>query len=348
MSFLDEVEPEFKSWRKLVAFLVSIPAPGWIFRGLSSYDYSPLSKLEHTLHTAGVPQEEWKGRENLGLAFFKEKARHWLSEIPRDNDLLGWFSLMQHYGAPTRLTDWTVSPFVACYFALEKADEGSDNAALWMLNADACRSVIGTSFPFGRDHMGVVSRTTSNPKGKIIEKTYPGRTITDEHVSEEENQLLREAIEKEAVWPLPLPILRPDIRMAAQQACFVCSGKLSSGQGSTAVELLMKGADREEIGKRYSSLVISGRYLTSQPSFVKADENGKPINDTMKFNFEVPSAMVKKIRLPHRWRAQALASLAMMNITADTLFPGLDGVGRTTEMYIQFGTPVSMRQYLGL
>ena len=348
MRFLDEVEPEFESWEKLVALLISMPASGWVFRGLSNYDYSLLSKLERTLDTAGIPKENWREQENRGLAFFKERARHLLSETPKDNDLLGWFSFMQHYGAPTRLMDWTVSPFVACYFAFEKVDADSDCAALWMLNAVACRSVIGTIFPFGRDHMGVLSHTTYSPEGKIINKTYPGRTITDEHVSENENQLLREAIEKETFWPLPFPILHPDRRMMAQQACFVCSGKMSSGKEPTAVDLLMKKVDREEITKRYSSLVIRGHYLTGQPFFVKTDKNGKIINGTMKFIFEVPSAMVKKIRLPYKWRAQALESLAMMNITTDTLFPGLDGVGRTTEMYIQFGMPVSMRQYLGL
>jgi hypothetical protein len=44
-----------------------------------------------------------------------------------------WLFLMQHYGVPTRLLDWTESPLVALYFALNDETVKDRNAALWAL-----------------------------------------------------------------------------------------------------------------------------------------------------------------------------------------------------------------------
>ena len=46
-------------------------------------------------------------------------------------------TLMQHYGAPTRLLDWTLSPWVACYFAAQDAENADkEDAAIWAFNRE--------------------------------------------------------------------------------------------------------------------------------------------------------------------------------------------------------------------
>jgi hypothetical protein len=52
-------------------------------------------------------------------------------------DYWGWYFLMQHYGAPTRLLDWTDSVLVALFFALNsdsKTPTDDEDAAVWMLD----------------------------------------------------------------------------------------------------------------------------------------------------------------------------------------------------------------------
>src|SRR5215204_170331 len=173
-SFEDEEKPQPTSWAELLQVLVELDLTGWIFRGLGNYTYKPVSSLERTLQNSDVDLADWRERENRALAFFKERAIHHRSETPADNDLVGWWALMQHYGAPTRLTDWTVSPFVACYFAYERSVQKAGSAALWMLNVDECRAPFGELFLSGRrDHMGTVASSV-HKDGEEIERTYPG------------------------------------------------------------------------------------------------------------------------------------------------------------------------------
>jgi hypothetical protein len=47
------------------------------------------------------------------------------------HDVLSQWGLMQHYGAPTRLLDWTLSPYVAAYFAVHQ--HADTNGEIWIL-----------------------------------------------------------------------------------------------------------------------------------------------------------------------------------------------------------------------
>lgn len=62
---------------------------------------------------------------------FKTVAPSLYSDIPGKEDDLAWLILMQHYGVPTRLLDWTESILIALYFAVK--DFPKDDGEIWTL-----------------------------------------------------------------------------------------------------------------------------------------------------------------------------------------------------------------------
>lgn len=105
-------------------------------------------KLVPSIHHKGASLRE----RNLTFRFMHmAKSRH--RECPPNADHSGWLFLMQHYGLPTRLLDWTDSLLVALYFAIEDAQFDGVEASLWAMSPAGLNfSESGEGLVYSADH----------------------------------------------------------------------------------------------------------------------------------------------------------------------------------------------------
>ncbi|UFS70178.1 FRG domain-containing protein [Geomonas sp. RF6] len=104
----------------------------YAFRGLSDAAY----RLNTTLMRLGG---DYAALERHLLRNFKKYAHR--SGAERDS-LWHWLSVAQHYGLPTRILDWTYSPFVAMHFATSNIEKYSTDGAIWAINYDKAHQML--------------------------------------------------------------------------------------------------------------------------------------------------------------------------------------------------------------
>lgn len=241
-------ETRLESWSEFVA--IADRLDDWVFRGQPNDVWPLVSSLTRHLQQYCPDTSLWPLREERSIRIFRRKAHMYLEPNSLDNDLR-CLALMQHHGAPTRLIDFTKSPFVAAFFAMWHLQGDS---AVFALNTPALWQAAPNFDPqLTRDEIDL--RRPGNYEKYFASNRYG------------------------LVWfgePSTM-----DARLVAQSGLLVVPGKLD--------------APLEQLLACYEA--------------------------------DIP--LLRKFVLPRRIRSEALHALYRMNVTAATLFPGLDGLARS-------------------
>ncbi|MDK3258180.1 FRG domain-containing protein [Blastococcus capsensis] len=144
---------EFEAWSEFKAFVSDdildghcegVMCKDLVFRGQGNANWPLTASLDRILsHVATQVRQQI--HETM-LSSFRTRAK---GESPLPGNDAEVLALMQHYGAPTRLLDWSGSPYVAAFFAfsstrwaqgqsnVEEDEEDEANCAIFALRRDS-------------------------------------------------------------------------------------------------------------------------------------------------------------------------------------------------------------------
>lgn len=225
--------------------------PDFYFRGQGDKRY-PLEPSLIRHFKKDISANDALDIEYHSIAEFKRLAHLFMQSkfLPdREMGKLFWLPLMQHYGAPTRLLDWTASPYVGLYFAVK--DLSNNDGVIWFFNWKELRQKI-------------TQKDTDYLRGA---KWIPNNAFRSDAPS----------------YLIDLPPSIQTDRMVAQQSVFTMSINIM-GNHELIIDEFLDNTNNTFYGK----IVIS--------SSLKSD---------------------------------FLKYLRMINITASSLFPGIEGLGKS-------------------
>lgn len=192
-----------REWNALLDRYEAFKSGQWCFRGDRLNEHGLKTSLERAaIDRWGCEWSEMAAIEAGLLRRFKREAHLYLAHEPDEGDKIGWFSLMRHHGAPTRLLDWTYSFFVALYFAIART-EPNEAPRVRAMNLERVRNRVE-----GQDHL----------RGLLAEDPNAKREGTV-------NAIIDHSPPRPLVFPLNP--WRMNRRLVLQQAVFLVPGDIT-------------------------------------------------------------------------------------------------------------------------
>jgi len=198
-------------------------AKALVYRGQGSHCWGLRTSLERAFERWRVPEEKRVDAERFLLKDFIRRAHHFLKRPPSyktEVDILEWLSLLQHYGAPTRLLDWSYSIYYAVFMAIDSLQFNggvSEDSAVWITDPRWCRD---------QSNLNLSKCTGKSITGDLLEHRKDA-------IAESGRQRIRNF--REHFWEhrvltaYPANGFRLNDRVSVQQGVFLCPGNVVVG-----------------------------------------------------------------------------------------------------------------------
>lgn len=257
----------------------------FVFRGQGNADWSletSLRRMVDEYHNRQYDQDKPLEYEMNMIKDFKWRYPTYQSNpnmMPGVDDEIEWLSVMQHYGAKTRLLDFSFSLYVALYMALYGAF-GTD-IAVWAIN---------------------IKMLQSQQRHKFFSEN--NREPNEDEIYEGIYECAQEILHTRSYSESSLFIIRPKL----------CNERISRQQGLFLMPSIVT-RKFEDILSEYTSL--------EDPMILDGDkiENIHQCTDAGVIKFVISNEM----------RYALSTALLQMNISAETMFPGVEGLAQSVN-----------------
>lgn len=161
------------SLREIVA--ISQYLKGWLFRGQADHKWPLVTSIERISRTMGCEPRKCAENELRMIGEFKKHAPLYFDKRmlpdPKSDSIVEWLSIMQHYGSPTRLLDFTRSLYIALFFAVQ---ESLTDASIWAVNPSRLNERHRDGFSFnGKTYNPSFSGTNDEKLGLVDDVVFP-------------------------------------------------------------------------------------------------------------------------------------------------------------------------------